>query len=81
MVKTLVLWQVSHKKKKDKEVMLSGHQVTQELNHGDPTFVASLLEVKENLVSEIPTIISDVLKNFQDFMRPELLVNSLLGGH
>lgn len=60
------------KDKKNKDVMLSTHWVTQGLKHGNPTFVASLLEVKDDLVCEIHTFISDDLKEFQDIVPPEL---------
>lgn len=52
--------------------MIFAHQVVQGLKHGNPTFVASLLEVQDDLVYEIPSVVADVLKEFQDVMPSEL---------
>lgn len=56
------------KKNKGKEVMLYAHQVAQAFRHGDPTFVAALLEVNVDLLCEIPTVVFDVLKEFEGVM-------------
>ena len=39
---------------------------------GGPTFVVSLLEMKDDLVYEIPIVILNTLKEFQDKMPLEL---------
>lgn len=45
------------KEKKGKEMMLSAHQVTQGLKHDDLTFVIALLEMKDDLLCEIPIVV------------------------
>lgn len=53
--------------------MLSGHQLAHGLKNGELTFVTSLLENQdEDLVDEMQSIVSDVLKEFSNVMLREL---------
>lgn len=58
--------------KKSKDMMLSAHQLAHELKNGEPTFVASLLEIPDDLVYDIPPDVWDILEEFSDVMPPEL---------
>ncbi|KAL0421315.1 UNVERIFIED_CONTAM: Transposon Tf2-11 polyprotein [Sesamum latifolium] len=65
----LVDRQISAEKK---DTLISALQVKNGLRHGEPTYLAALIEIKSDVVQEVPDEVSEVLEEFKDVFPPEL---------
>ncbi|KAL0302203.1 UNVERIFIED_CONTAM: RNA-directed DNA polymerase [Sesamum angustifolium] len=55
-----------------KDSLMSAMQVKGGLRHGEQTYLAALIEVKPNVVQEVPDKVAEFLQEFKDVFPPEL---------
>ncbi|KAL0413714.1 UNVERIFIED_CONTAM: Transposon Ty3-I Gag-Pol polyprotein [Sesamum radiatum] len=54
------------------DTLISALQVKNGLRHGEPTYRAALIEIKPDVVQEVPNEVAKVLEEFKDVFPPEL---------
>ncbi|KAL0386156.1 UNVERIFIED_CONTAM: hypothetical protein Sradi_3009900 [Sesamum radiatum] len=54
------------------DTLMSALQVKNGLRHGEPTYLAALIEIKPNVIQEVPDEVAEVLEEVKDVFPPEL---------
>ncbi|KAK4397821.1 hypothetical protein Sango_1257600 [Sesamum angolense] len=57
---------------KKKDSLISAMQVKAGLRHGEQTYLAALIEIKSDVVQEVPDEVGELLQEFKDVFPPEL---------
>ncbi|KAL0336607.1 UNVERIFIED_CONTAM: Retrovirus-related Pol polyprotein from transposon.6 [Sesamum radiatum] len=55
-----------------KDSLMSAMQVKASLTHGEQTYLAALIEIKSDVVQEVPDEVAELLHEFKDVFPPEL---------
>ncbi|KAL0305330.1 UNVERIFIED_CONTAM: hypothetical protein Sangu_3037600 [Sesamum angustifolium] len=55
-----------------KDSLMSAMQVKAGLRHGEQTYLAALIEIKPDVVQEVPDEVAELLQEFKDVFPPEL---------